>query len=113
MIRARYPDDWEAIALEVKVKADWCCQDCSRQCQRPEESPEQLRSRIGKAKSRQYLLTVAHLDQNPANCSGDNLKALCTGCHLRYDRQFRARQRSLLQEWFGQLVIEEVVSCHS
>lgn len=108
MIRARYPDDWEAIARQVKVQANWCCQACDRQCQRPEESLEQLRSRIGQARPRQYLLTVAHLDQRPQNCSGDNLKALCTGCHLRYDRQFRARQQRLLREWFGQLVLEEV-----
>ena len=108
MIRARYPADWEAIALKVKVEADWCCQDCGRQCQRPDETLEQLQARIGKAKPRQYLLTVAHLDQNPSNCSGDNLSAKCTVCHLRYDRQFRARQRLLLREWFGQLRLQEV-----
>ena len=108
MIKARYPANWDAIALGVKQEADWCCQHCQRRCQRPDESLEQLRQRIGKAKLRQYLLTVAHLDQNPQNCSGDNLKALCTVCHLRYDRQFRARQRALLREWFGQLSILEV-----
>jgi hypothetical protein len=108
MIRARYPANWQAIALGVKEKADWCCQECGRRCQRPDESMAQLRSRIGKARPRQYLLTVAHLDQNPANCDDDNLKALCTVCHLRYDRQFRARQRALLREWFGQLNLMEV-----
>ena len=108
MIKARYPQHWQAIALQVKAEAKWCCQQCGRRCQRPGEPLEQLRSRIGKAKPRQYLLTVAHLDQDPANCSGDNLKALCTVCHLRFDRQFRARQRSLLREWFGQLLIQGV-----
>ncbi|MGF1566872.1 MAG: HNH endonuclease [Nodosilinea sp.] len=108
MIRARYPANWPAIALGVKRQADWCCQQCGRRCQRPDESLEQLRSRIGKAKPRQYLLTVAHLDQIPANCDDDNLKALCTVCHLRYDRQFRAKQRALLREWFGQLNLMEV-----
>jgi len=108
MIKARYPTNWQAIDHAVKEQANWCCQNCDRQCQRPDESLAQLRQRIGKAKPRQYLLTVAHLDQHPPNCSGDNLKALCTVCHLRYDRQFRARQRALLREWFGQLNIMEV-----
>jgi 5-methylcytosine-specific restriction endonuclease McrA len=107
MIRARYPSNWEEISLGVKEQADWRCQYCQRQCQRPGESLEQLRQRIGKAKPRQYLLTVAHLDQNPGNCEEDNLKALCTVCHLRYDRQFRAKQQGLKREWFGQLNIEE------
>ncbi|MBD1876945.1 HNH endonuclease [Nodosilinea sp. FACHB-131] len=108
MIKARYPANWDAIARSVKEQANWCCQECGRQCQCPDESLEQLRSRIGKAKPRQYLLTVAHLDQTPANCTQDNLKALCTVCHLRYDRQFRARQRASLREWFGQLSLLEV-----
>jgi hypothetical protein len=108
MIRARYPTNWQAIALPIKQQADWCCQECGRRCQRPEESLEQLRSRIGQAKPRQYLLTVAHLDQNPQNCDDDNLKALCTVCHLRHDRQFRAKQQALLREWFGQLNLMEV-----
>lgn len=109
MIKARYPATWPAIALAVKQRADWCCQECGRRCQRPDESPEHFQRRIGKAKPRQYLLTVAHLDQDPTNCSGDNLKALCTVCHLRYDRQFRARQRALKREWFGQLNLMEAM----
>lgn len=109
MIKARYPTTWPTIALAVKAKANWCCQECDRPCQRPDESPEQFQRRIGNAKARQYLLTVAHLDQDPTNCAEDNLKALCTVCHLRYDRQFRARQRALKREWFGQLNLMEAM----
>jgi len=32
------------------------------------------------------VLTVAHLDHNPANCDDDNLEAMCQRCHLRYDQ---------------------------
>lgn len=32
------------------------------------------------------VLTIAHLDHNPANNHPTNLKALCQLCHLRYDR---------------------------
>lgn len=32
------------------------------------------------------VLTVAHLDHNPANCERSNLKALCQKCHFDYDQ---------------------------
>ena len=32
------------------------------------------------------MLTTAHLDHTPENCSDDNLKALCQRCHLAWDR---------------------------
>lgn len=32
------------------------------------------------------VLTVAHLDHNPANNAEANLAALCQRCHLRHDR---------------------------
>lgn len=36
------------------------------------------------------VLTVAHLDQNPANNSLDNLAHLCQQCHNRHDAKHRA-----------------------
>lgn len=36
------------------------------------------------------VLTVAHLDHNPANNDLDNLKALCQRCHLNFDRAHNA-----------------------
>ena len=41
MIRARYPDDWEVIAFQVKEDADWCCEQCCRPCCRPDELVEE------------------------------------------------------------------------
>lgn len=32
------------------------------------------------------MLTVAHLNHQPADCRDENLKAMCQRCHLRYDR---------------------------
>lgn len=40
------------------------------------------------------VLTVAHLDHTPENCSPDNLRALCQRCHNRYDAKHRAETRS-------------------
>jgi hypothetical protein len=50
------------------------------------------------------VLTVAHLDHNPANCDYNNLKAMCQRCHNRYDRHHRnqTRRKSKLK---GQLTI--------
>ncbi len=32
------------------------------------------------------VLTVAHLDHTPENVDDSNLRAMCQGCHLHYDR---------------------------
>lgn len=56
---------------------------------------------------RRYLLTVAHLDQQPNNQDPSNLKALCTVCHLQFDSRFRAKQKRLKAEFYGQLSIED------
>lgn len=37
------------------------------------------------------VLTVAHLDHQPENCSDDNLKAWCQRCHNRYDSAERRK----------------------
>lgn len=45
------------------------------------------------------VLTVAHLDHNPANNELDNLAALCQRCHLKYDaRQHRETIRARIRE---------------
>ena len=59
-----YPPDWTMIASQVKNKAGWCCVRCNH----PSESG--------------HILTVHHLDMDPANCAWWNLAALCQQCHL-------------------------------
>jgi 5-methylcytosine-specific restriction endonuclease McrA len=39
------------------------------------------------------VLTIAHLDHNPANNDPANLAALCQMCHNRWDAKFRAENR--------------------
>jgi|GEM_PF-358813 len=120
IIRARYPDDWATIALRVKHQAQWCCQECQRPCRQPSEPLAAFQQRVQQwrrsrtplpekfeAAPRRYLLTVAHLDQQPHNQDPSNLKALCTVCHLQFDSRFRAKQRRLKAEFFGQLCIDD------
>lgn len=61
-----YPVNWPAIAQQVKDDAGWCCVRCGH-----------LHD-IDAG----YMLTVHHLDLNPANCVWWNLLALCQRCHL-------------------------------
>jgi hypothetical protein len=37
------------------------------------------------------VLTVAHLDHTPEHNDPANLRALCQGCHLHYDREHHAQ----------------------
>lgn len=85
MKRELYPDDWEAISLEVRARSEGRCEcigECGlhhgRRCD--ERNGEDARWAKGR-----IVLTVAHLDHEPANCERGNLRAMCQRCHLRYD----------------------------
>ncbi|MEM7537435.1 MAG: HNH endonuclease [Chloroflexota bacterium] len=102
MQRELYPDDWDKIALGVKVAANWTCTQCGRPCREPKrdwaEFIHTLRTEHGDEMANEvtikpvrFVLTVAHLDRNPANSDESNLKALCTVCHLRYDAPHNAQ----------------------
>ncbi|BAZ19375.1 hypothetical protein NIES4073_02450 (plasmid) [Kalymmatonema gypsitolerans NIES-4073] len=88
MNRKKYPPDWKSIALAVKDKADWTCQECQRPCRRPNESWDEFKYRLAKKSKALYLeccekkirfvLTTAHLDHDTTNNAASNLKALCS-----------------------------------
>lgn len=67
MKKQRYPVNWEQIAGAIKLHAGWRCEACD--CPHDQDSG--------------HVLTVHHLDGNPANCAYTNLVALCQRCHLR------------------------------
>lgn len=99
--RHLYPSNWEAIALEIKQNANWICQGCAKPCRRPKESIQAFISRTfdtvnaeeAIAYPQRYCLTVAHLDHTPPNCDYSNLRALCSVCHLRYDKDHHVKSR--------------------
>lgn len=81
--RARYPDNWPAIAKRIKDRAGWKCEgspgfypDCGAEHGLPHPVTGST-----------VVLTVAHLDHTPEHCGDDNLKAMCQRCHLTYDAQ--------------------------
>jgi excisionase family DNA binding protein len=71
-----YPPDWDEIARQVKEAAGWRCEHCG--------SPHNPESG--------HVLTVHHLDGNPANSDPENLVALCQRCHLRWQNTWRPGQ---------------------
>lgn len=64
--RDLYPDDWDLIAKRIKDAAGWACEACGV----PHGPPP-------------HVLTADHLDHVPANCTDENLIALCQRCHLK------------------------------
>lgn len=83
MERERYPKNWDAIARDVKDRADWKCQRCGKQCRRPGEPFD----------THKRTLTVAHLNHTPEDCRPENLMAMCGPCHCRYDAKHHAETR--------------------
>ena len=80
--KGRYPLEWDRIAWAVKTWAGWRCEHCGH----PHELPS-LRSQCDSRCShpvdgKQRVLTVHHLNMDPAECALWNLVALCQACHL-------------------------------
>lgn len=90
--RDRYPDDWKAISRRIRFdRAEGRC-ECAGECGRGTHRGR-CTNRHGEAAydtGSTVVLTTAHLDHTPENCDDDNLKAMCQGCHLHYDREHHA-----------------------
>jgi len=82
----KYPDNWTEISRQVKVEAEGQCVRCGH----PHET------KTG------YVLTVHHLDLNPANCAWWNLAALCQRCHLHIQAKVIMERVWMFEhsEWF-------------
>ena len=83
MEKHRYPSDWKRIATDKKESTGWVCEVCGKQCRKPGEPFD----------THKRTLTVAHIDHTPENCAPENLCAMCTVCHLRYDAKQHAETR--------------------
>lgn len=97
-----YPKNWKAIALDVKVKAGWRCQNCGRPCREKGETWGDFEQRLKRSdegwgkefeKPVRFTLTVAHLNHDTWDNRTENLRALCSVCHLRYDAKYHAQNR--------------------
>lgn len=131
MDRSRYPANWDEIARKIKDKANWQCQECGRPCRKPGQSWADFVASLDDERwymqtfdevycketgdwgsidrPQRFTLTVAHLNHIPEDCRRKNLKALCSGCHCRYDLKAMPLKRRLKAEREGQLTLKGVV----
>jgi len=115
--RARYPADWKDISLRIRARSGDACEFCGvadRAIIRRDGAVWRLASDSAYEDGRgpdgalvpdttpdtmdygdpvMVILTVAHLDHHPENCSDENLRALCQRCHNVYDAPHRAKTR--------------------
>jgi len=81
-----YPPNWNEIAQAVKDAAGWKCIRCDHIHDIPAG----------------FMLTVHHLDLNPANCAWWNIPALCQKCHLTIQAKVVMERFWMFEhsEWF-------------
>jgi hypothetical protein len=128
MNKKDYSDNWEEIAKTIKDEANWTCQQCGKPCRRPgmswwefveslgdskwyDQTFEEISNNIGESgiveKKQRFTLTVSHKNHIPLDCRRENLQALCSVCHLKYDAPHHAQTRRAnkrkAQERDGQL----------
>lgn len=117
--RALYPKNWNEIRAQVRDRSGDRCEWPG--CNLPNgitgirfadgsfdylRFTEEVSDHPG-ARWIKIVLTVAHLDHNPANCDLSNLRHWCQYHHLRYDAPHHAQTRRATQERSaGQLRLE-------
>jgi hypothetical protein len=91
-----YPPDWPVISEGIRfTRAGGQC-ECEGECGR-ETHAGRCPNRHGQpayGTGSKVILTVAHLNHEPSDCRPENLKAMCNGCHLHYDRDHHAQTRA-------------------
>jgi hypothetical protein len=95
-MRDRYPKDWPQISYRIKfVRADGQC-ECLGECGRGTHEGR-CPNRHGEpayGTGVKVVMTTAHRNHIPEDCSDSNLFAACPGCHLHYDRDHHAQTRA-------------------
>lgn len=113
--KSRYPADWPQIRAAILERAGHKCEKCkvpnrtriARGAGKDVDTYQTSDAEVYCADSGEYLgrchmgsynvlrytdivLTIAHLDHTPENCSPENLRAWCQRCHLNYDKHHHA-----------------------
>lgn len=75
-----YPPEWISGAIQARMYewAGWRCEHCGMEF---EPGSTKAKSEVN-ADGKPVILTVHHLDGNPANCDWRNLLVSCQRCHL-------------------------------
>lgn len=91
--RARYPADWHALSRRIRLERAGGRCECEGECGRGTHEGRCPNFHGGSAygTGSVVVLTTAHLNHTPEDCRDENLKAMCQGCHLHYDREHHAQ----------------------
>ncbi|MFB7845482.1 hypothetical protein ACFC34_00400 [Streptomyces sp. NPDC056053] len=110
--RNRYPANWPEISASIRFgRANRRC-ECMGECGRGTHDGRcpNMHGGLAYGTGSRVILTVAHLDHTPENCAPENLRAMCQGCHLHYDkdhhRETAAATRRAAVEAAGQLALD-------
>lgn len=99
--RARYPKNWSEISRRIKFERAAGRCECRGECGRGTHGDERCPNLHGKpayGTGSTVVLTTAHLNHTPEDCAPDNLRAMCQGCHLHYDREHHAETARATRE---------------
>ena len=77
--KALYPANWKEIVAHIRQRSGGFCELCGAENYKPHP-----------VTGSKVVLTVMHLNHNPADCSDYNLKDACQKCHNSYDAPVRA-----------------------
>lgn len=91
--RDRYPAHWPEISRHIRFERAGGRCECLGECGRGTHGNSRCPNTHGGhayGTGSVVVLTVAHLDHTPENCDEANLKAMCQGCHLHYDKEHHA-----------------------
>lgn len=83
--KARYPANWKEIRAAILERANNKCEFCG------------IENYTIRDNGSKVVLTIAHLDHTPENCTSENLRALCQKCHNTYDAKHRAQTRKAVK----------------
>lgn len=92
----RYPDNWSEISARIRFgRAAGRC-ECTGECGRGTHVGRCPNTHLHPAygTGSRVILTTAHLNHTPEDVSDENLRAMCQGCHLHYDRAHHAETRA-------------------
>ena len=88
-----YPPDWLDIRSRIMTRANNHCEGSPKypDCRAENYKPHPITGSY-------VILTIAHVDHNPANCADGNLRAWCQRCHLTHDAKHHARNARKTRE---------------
>ncbi|MFJ3923058.1 hypothetical protein [Streptomyces sp. NPDC090022] len=94
--RNRYPTNWPTISRHIRFERAQSRCECTGECGRDTHNGRcpNTHGQPAYGTGSHVILTTAHPDHTPENCDPTNLRAICQGCHLHYDRQHHAETRA-------------------